>query len=56
MSKQETNRIKAEQESRIEDLPLTDEQADETKGGAGGPGTRDSHWRESLFGNELMSP
>jgi hypothetical protein len=22
---------------------------------AGGPGTRDSHWRETLFGNELMS-
>jgi hypothetical protein len=23
---------------------------------ADGPGSRDSHWRESLFGNELMSP
>ncbi len=21
----------------------------------GGPGTRDGHWRESVFGNELMS-
>src|SRR5687767_14485491 len=23
---------------------------------AAGPGSRDSHWRESVFGNELMSP
>jgi hypothetical protein len=35
------------------DLALTDEQADETKGGPGA-GSRDSHFRESLFGNELM--
>ena len=37
------------------DLALADEQADETKGGPGA-GSRDSHFRESTFGNELMSP
>ena len=32
--------------SRAREVPLEN---------AGGPGTRDSHWRETLFGNELMS-
>ena len=32
--------------SRSREVPLEN---------AGGPGTRDSHWRETLFGNELMS-
>ena len=36
----------------LTDLQVTDEQADETKGGAG---SRDAHWRESTFGNELMT-
>jgi hypothetical protein len=44
------------QAEALTDLPVADEQADETKGGPGGPGTRDAHWRESLFGNELMTP
>ena len=37
----------------LTDLQVTDEQADETKGGAG---SRDAHWRESTFGTELMTP
>jgi hypothetical protein len=39
----------------LTDLSVTDEQADRTKGGPESPGSRDGHWRESLFGNELMS-
>ena len=46
---------KDESEVRLADLPVADEQADETKGGSGGPASGDSHWRESVFGNELMS-
>ena len=37
----------------LTDLQVTDEQADDTKGGQG---SRDGHWRESVFGNELMNP
>ena len=46
---------KDEGAAQLADLPVADEQADETKGGPG-PGSRDSHFRESNFGNELMSP
>ena len=42
------------QTGALTSLPVADEQADETKGGSGS-GTRDSHFRESTFGNELMS-
>jgi hypothetical protein len=34
MSKQEADKIKIEQESHIEDLPVDDAQQDEVKGGA----------------------
>ena len=37
----------------IEDLPVADEQTDETKGGQG---SRDAHFRESTLGNELIDP
>ena len=40
------------QADTLTDLQVTDEQDDETKGGAG---TRDTDWRESVFGNELMT-
>jgi len=42
------------QTGALTDLPVTDERAYETRGGSGS-GTRDSHFRESTFGNELMS-
>jgi hypothetical protein len=35
MSKRETDKINVKHESQIEDLPVTDEQADKTKAGGG---------------------
>ena len=54
MNQQEKRENEIKDESLI-DLPVTDGQADQTKGGPESPGSRDSHWRESLFGNELMT-
>lgn len=52
---QEENREDEIKTESLTDLPVTDEQADRTKGGPESPGSRDAHWRESLFGNELMT-
>ena len=46
---------KDEGAAQLADLPVADELADETKGGSG-PASRDAHFRDSTFGNELMSP
>ncbi len=47
------NKRENDNQNRLEDLPVTDEQAGETKGG---PESRDAHFRESTFGNELITP
>jgi hypothetical protein len=46
------NKPENDTQNVLADLPVTDAQADATGGGAG---TRDSHFRESTLGNELMN-